>query len=171
MLCFLTKNEKLLRGLNVCLSPVLLCFKGFLSGRVPVYQCFGPQIIVTMLQLFLYKLHFFDFLMFFIQHCFICRPQIVQRLGFEPRNVAILALTINSSNLSARARPLRSQPKCVFSFSEIFLGLNYRVFSLVYNVCTSPRMPVYRIPYVVQKKKKKVCNFRVGISVFCHRRV
>jgi hypothetical protein len=106
-----------------------------------VYQCFGPQIIVTMSALFLYDIHFFDFLIYFIQHCFICRPQIVlcrKRLGFKSWNVATLALTIRSSNLSARAHPLRiSQPKCVLSFSEIFLGT---LFSLGYNVCTSPCM-------------------------------
>jgi hypothetical protein len=46
--------------------------------------------------------------MYFIQHCFICRPSnytVSEDAGIEPRTVATLALAVKRSNLSARSHP------------------------------------------------------------------
>jgi len=47
-----------------------------------------------------------DFVMYVIQHCFICRPSnstVSEDAGIEPRGVATLALTASRSSHSARS--------------------------------------------------------------------
>jgi hypothetical protein len=51
---------------------------------------------------------FWDFFMYDIQHCFICRPSVStvsEDAGIEPRTVATTALTVRRSNQSARSHP------------------------------------------------------------------
>ncbi len=46
--------------------------------------------------------------MYFIQHCFICRPSdstVSEDAGIEPRTVATTALIVRRSNLSAKYHP------------------------------------------------------------------
>ncbi len=55
-----------------------------------------------------YKSSLLDFLMHFIQHCFICRPSLsimLEDAGIEPRTVATSALAVRRSNHLARSHP------------------------------------------------------------------
>jgi hypothetical protein len=52
------------------------------------------------------------YLMYVIQHCFICRPSdstVSEDAGIEPRTVATLELTARRSNHSARSHPQLSR--------------------------------------------------------------
>jgi hypothetical protein len=52
--------------------------------------------------------------MYFIKHCFICRPSdsvVSEDAEIEPKSVATLALAVRRSNHSARSHPNRIQIK------------------------------------------------------------
>ncbi len=84
------------------------------------------------------KNDYFVFFMFFIQHCFICRPSdstVSEDAGIGPRTVATLALAVRRSNHSARYSPVYDKMlplfRDLYSLKTYFEILS-RSFPLIY---------------------------------------
>jgi len=71
---------------------------------------------------------FLIFVLYFIQHCFNCRPlnyTVSEDAGLEPRTVAALALAVRRSNISARSDPLsaRYHPRSRLDLSTLIFKI------------------------------------------------
>jgi hypothetical protein len=87
----------------VLTTDYLQCYKKAKSS-ISLMGSFSYKVSLFRRSLDVGKKSFLSFLMYFIQHCFICRPSdstVSEDAGNEPRTDASLALVVRLSNYSA----------------------------------------------------------------------
>jgi hypothetical protein len=152
LLALVLKNLNTWRDslLGVLLSlPVFTVLK---KVTFPMYEYTGSKICLFVLQfgsMFFLCGGFFGFLMFFIQHCLICRASdstVSEDAGTEPRIVATLALAVRRSNHSAGSHPIywsmfECQWRSYWTPSWILLQKPQRNVLCLYIACRTIRTP------------------------------